>query len=88
MEENKCGRTGRSGEGWKPKSERRLEEKKTMRERRMTGERMEKVRGEDEKDPSRIVQFDDRSRHLNQQQTEDLLRSLFFLQIAKKDEKK
>ena len=76
MEENKCGRTGRSGEGWKPKSERRLEERKgrkTTRERRKTGE--EKVRGEEEKEPSRSVQFDDRSRH--GEQTEDFLRSLF-----------
>ena len=89
MEENgTSGRIGRNGDGWKPKSERRLEEKKTMRERRKTGEGKEKVRGEDEKDPSKIVQFDDRSRHLNKQQTEDLLRSLFVLQIAKKDEKK
>ena len=74
--ENKCGRTGRSGEGWKPKSERRLEERKgrkSTRERRKTGE--EKVRGEEEKE--RSVQFDDRSRHFNQEQTEDLLRSLF-----------
>ena len=71
-EENKCGRRGRSGEGWKPKSERRLEEKKgrkATRERRKTGE--EKVRGEEEKEPLRSVQFDDRSRHFNQ--TEDLL---------------
>ena len=43
-EENKCGRTGRSGEEWKPKSERRLKEKKTMRERRKTGEGKKKVR--------------------------------------------
>ena len=86
-EEIKCGRAGRSGEGWKPKSERRLEERKgrkSARERSKTEEEKvrgktweekEKVRGEEEKEPSRSVQFDDRSRH--QEKNEDLLRSLF-----------
>ena len=56
-EENKCGRRGRSGEGWKPKSERRLEEKKgrkATRERRKTGE--EKVRGKTWEEKEKLSQ--------------------------------
>ena len=80
--EGESGRRGRSGEGWKPKSERRLEERKgKMRERRKTGEEGKEARGEEEKEASRSVQFNDRSSHFTSEQTEDLLRSLFVLSI-------
>ena len=59
--EGESGRMGRSGDGWKPKSERRLEERKGKmgRERRKTGEGKETSRGEEEKEQLRSVQFDD-----------------------------
>ena len=78
--EGECesGRMGRSGEGWKPKSERRLEERKgKMRERRKNGGEGKEARGEEEKEASRSVQFNDRSSHFNPEQTEDSLRPLF-----------
>ena len=80
MMEGESGRMGRSGDGWKPKSERRLEERKgkTRRERRKTGEGKETSRGEEEKEQLRSVQFDDHSR-----QTENLLRTLFVFSISK-----
>ena len=76
--EGELGRIGRSGEGWKPKSERRLEERKgKMRERRKTGGEGKEARGEEEKEALRSVQFNDWSSHFTSEQTEDSLRSLF-----------
>ena len=79
--EGECesGRMGRIGEGWKPKSERRLEERKgkKMRERRKNGGEGKEARGEEEKEASRSVQFNDRSSHFTSEQTEDSLRSPF-----------
>ena len=43
-EEIKCGRAGRSGEGWKPKSERRLEARKGKKGKKKSVE--EKAKGE------------------------------------------
>ena len=65
MEENgTSGRIGRNGDGWKPKSERRLEARKGKKGKKKTVE--EKAsKAEEEMEPPRSVQFDDRSRFIN-----------------------